>query len=116
MKNASRPKTGPSLAGLKLSKPASTIPGRSTEETAALFQSLRKLKNESGPNRNTSADTLIKACLIAGINTRAQIIGVLRHFEYQIAHIVNRLNYGLGGATVLADWRLNPDGTYELLS
>lgn len=105
-----------SLANFIFAKPIPTpTPQRSKEETADMFSRLRRLVDTCGPNKNDVVDALIAACIMEGVNTLSQIIGVLTHLGFERFHIIKRVEYGTGTGSTAADWRRDDVGVYSLV-
>ena len=79
-------------------------------DNAALFRGLRNLLQTSGNNRNEAVDVLINALIDAGINTRSRIRGAASRLDCTPAHVVIRLNGGVGDR-----WTRDSDGIYHNL-
>jgi hypothetical protein len=85
-----------------------------SDESHALFERLRLLQRETGKDKNQQAINLIAACIAEeGINTRAHLIGVLRHLlDYRQVAIILKMNQGPNPKLHL--WQLHEDGRYRL--
>jgi len=79
-----------------------------------LFTRLRALKEACGSNKNDSAIALITACIGEGIDTRPQIIGTLKHLDYNPRHVGMMLNNNEGSLPSLHRWMRDADGCYRL--
>ena len=80
------------------------------QDNVALFQGLRNLLQTSGNNRNEAVDVLINALIDVGINTRKRIMGAASRLDCNRAHVVIRLNGGVGDR-----WTRDSDGIYHNL-
>lgn len=71
---------------------------KTSAEIAALFYKLHQLVREYGPNANKHdlAFLLISICIDEGFNNGPQIIGILREFGFNPAHIAITLKQGIG--------------------
>lgn len=80
----------------------------------ALYQGLRDLIARCGPNatKHEHAIVSISACLLHGINTKSQLIGVLRHIGLKPGHIAQTLKRGTGPSPTAHHWQCI-DGVYS---
>ena len=80
------------------------------QDNATLFRGFRNLLQSSGNNRNEAVDVLINAMIDAGINTRSRMRSAANSLDCNPAHVVIRLNAGVGDR-----WTRDSDGIYHNL-
>lgn len=99
---------------------SSSSPSRKTfdpskAETDEFFADMRGLiagwEKVSKPD---IAIILITACLVFGFDTRARIVGALRHLGCDYRHVVITLKTETGNNPLLHRWKLDPEGHYSL--
>lgn len=86
------------------------------ESDHALFEGLRRLMADCGPNRNDQADTVIMACIGQGINISPRLRSVLKTLGFDARHAGIRMHFGTGTNPALHSWRRDKNGVYELLT
>jgi hypothetical protein len=86
-------------------------------EINAAFRRLRALEAELGPkpNKHDLAITLISACILEGIGSWPRIVGALKRFALNSAHVNIMLNEGEGADPAHYRWVRGPEGRYSLL-
>lgn len=87
-----------------------------TEDRSDILRDLHALMEACGPESNAhdKAITLITACIINGLTTRARIIGALKCLGFDQGHIALTLKHGAGPNPKSHRWHVDADGTYRL--
>jgi len=86
------------------------VPGR---DSTGLFVRLKALIRSCGDaNKHDIVGVLIHACLDEGINTRSQIIGVIKHLGYNSRHVAIVLEKGAGPNPERYFWYCDACGRY----
>ncbi|KQU47396.1 hypothetical protein ASG67_14135 [Sphingomonas sp. Leaf339] len=91
-------------------------PPRSSHDPGkALFDGLRKLMADVGPNKHDQAITIIMACIGQGIDTLPRLRGVMNSLGFDPQHVGIVLSGGTGTNPALHRWRRDEKGVYSLL-
>jgi hypothetical protein len=94
---------------------ASVLPSHPVEKLQALVVSLRTLVAASGKNRHDQAINAVCAMIAEGVDTRWQIIAVLRNLGFNVRHANIVLDGGTKTAPLDVPWRLDAEtGRYRL--
>lgn len=99
-----------SAAGIRIAKPAPSSPPEDQ-----LLDGLRKLKASCGANKHVQALTLISACIMGGIDTRAEIVSLLDRLDMNTSHVAMQINKHTGTNTERHYWSVDGEGRYALL-
>jgi len=81
-----------------------------------LFDGLRKLMSDVGPNKHDQAIIVIMACIGQGIDTLPRLRGVMRSLGFDPRHVGIMLNGGTGTNPEMHRWQRDENGVYSLLS
>jgi hypothetical protein len=79
------------------------------------IERLRQLVREAGPSKHDQAIALISACILQGLNARAQIIDLGMTLGFNRKHIAIQLIEHTGNSPERHRWSVDTNGKYALL-
>ena len=91
-------------------------PFATKETTYALFERLKKLLLDCGPetNKHDQVRILVAACLEEGIHQGPRIVGVLGKLGFNPRHVGKTLSMFAGSDPAQYDWWKDSTGEYRL--
>ena len=86
-----------------------------TPNDNTLFTRLRRLIADCGPsaNKNDKVWVAISACIDEGVDTRPQIVGVIKALGFDPRHVAMLLNSATGDNPARHTWKRDTEGHYS---